>query len=210
MLRSDATSHSGDVYVQGNGSANNHNRVDSDAHAIDGDHAAATNLKNMLQVAGKIAGTVTGIEGVTFPTNFAQLYIQSTTGYVTATNGGGGGGSASPSIGPYTMLPSGGGADNIVDLNVGTASPLALNLLDGNGAPFNASGSTITANVYTAGGSVVATYTGSITAGYIGAISIPLSTTVTANSATYTMMVSVVIGTTTTVFGPLKLVVRAI
>jgi hypothetical protein len=129
-----------------------------------------------------------------------------------STVGGGGGGSAtsSPSMGPYTLQPSGAGADNIVDLNVGTATPLVLNLVDGNGAPFNASGSTTTATVYTAGGSTVTTYTGSIIAGYIGAISIPLSTATTGTSATYTMLVSVVIGTTTTVFGPLKLVVRAI
>lgn len=55
ILRSDSTSHSGDVYVQGNGTANNHNRIDSDTHSIDGDHAAATNLKNALT---GIAGTV--------------------------------------------------------------------------------------------------------------------------------------------------------
>lgn len=129
-----------------------------------------------------------------------------------STAGGGGGGSAtaSPSVGPFTVLPSGAGADNIVDLNVGSALPLVLNLQDGSGAPFNASGATVTATVYTAGGSTVTTYTGSIIAGYIGAISVPLSTAVTATSATYTMLVSVVIGTTTTVFGPLKLVVRAI
>jgi hypothetical protein len=129
-----------------------------------------------------------------------------------STVGGGGGGSAtsSPSMGPYTLHPSGAGSDNIVDLNVGTATPLVLNLVDGNGAPFNASGSTTTATVYTAGGSTVTTYAGSIIAGYIGAISIPLSTATTGTSATYTMLVSVVIGTTTTVFGPLKLVVRAI
>jgi len=127
-----------------------------------------------------------------------------------STVGGSGSATSSPSMGPYTLQPSGTGADNIVDLNVGTATPLVLNLVDGNGAPFNASGSTTTATVYTAGGSTVTTYTGSIIAGSIGAISIPLSTAVTATSATYTMLVSVVIGTTTTVFGPLKLVVRAI
>ena len=181
VLQSDQASKQGLVTLASSG---NVNRVDADVHAIQNDTAAATELKGAL--------------------------LHNGTDYISAdlvtpvTN------AISPMVGPFTILPSGGGADNVVDLNVGTASPLALNLLDGSGAPFNASGSTITANVYTAGGSVVATYTGSITAGYIGAISIPLSTTVTANSATYTMMVSVVIGTTTTVFGPLKLVVRAI
>lgn len=48
VLRSDATSHSGDVQVSGNGTANNHNRIDSDVHAIAGDATAGTNLKAML------------------------------------------------------------------------------------------------------------------------------------------------------------------
>jgi hypothetical protein len=163
-------------------SSGNVNRVDADVHAIANDIDAATELKGAL--------LHNGVDYIS-----ANMLNAS---------------AGSPSIGPYTVLPSGAGADNIVDLNVGTASPLVLNLLDGSGAPFNASGATITATVYTAGGSTVTTYTGSIIAGYIGAISVPLSTAVTATSATYTMLVSVVIGTTTTVFGPLKLVVRAI
>lgn len=48
VLRSDATSHSGDVQVSGNGTANNHNRIDSDVHAIASDATAGTNLKSVL------------------------------------------------------------------------------------------------------------------------------------------------------------------
>lgn len=55
ILRSDSTTHSGDVQVNGNGSGNNHNRIDSDVHAIASDTTAATNLKNALT---GIAGTV--------------------------------------------------------------------------------------------------------------------------------------------------------
>lgn len=181
ILRADAQSKQGLVTLASSGGTN---RVDADIHAIVNDTAAAAELKGALLHTGG-----------DYITADLQTPITST---------------VSPAIGPFTVLPSGAGADNIVDLNVGSALPLVLNLQDGSGAPFNASGATITATVYTAGGSTVTTYTGSIIAGYIGAISVPLSTAVTATSATYTMLVSVVIGTTTTVFGPLKLVVRAI
>lgn len=181
ILRADAQSKQGLVTLASSGGTN---RVDADIHAIVNDTAAAAELKGALLHTGG-----------DYITADLQTPITST---------------VSPAVGPFTVLPSGAGADNIVDLNVGSALPLVLNLQDGAGAPFNASGATITATVYTAGGSTVTTYTGSIIAGYIGAISVPLSTAVTATSATYTMLVSVVIGTTTTVFGPLKLVVRAI
>ena len=180
-LRADAPSKEGLVTLHQSGGIS---RVDADIHAIVNDYDAAVELKGAL--------LHNGIDYIS-----ANLLTPITS-------------AINPVIGPFTVLPAGAGADNIVDLNVGTAAPLALNLLDGNGAPFNASGSTITATVYTAGGSTVTTYTGSIVAGYIGAISIPLDATTTGTSATYTMLVSVVIGTTTTVFGPLKLVVRAI
>lgn len=63
VLRSDAITHSGDVQVNGNGSANNHNRIDSDVHAIASDTTAATNLKNAL----------TGIAGTTITATLTAL-----------------------------------------------------------------------------------------------------------------------------------------
>lgn len=65
ILRSDATSHSGDVQVSGNGSANNHNRIDADVHAISSDTTAATNLKNAL----------TGIAGTTITATLTALDV---------------------------------------------------------------------------------------------------------------------------------------
>lgn len=207
IIRGTATSPSYETFITGS------NHIASDVHQMQPDTVTASAIatdavteitKGIWNQARSTASVSNGVPAAgTF-----GYYLDSQVSQ--AGGGGGGGGTASPSMGPYTLQPSGAGADNIVDLNVGTATPLVLNLVDGNGAPFNASGSTTTATVYTAGGSTVTTYTGSIIAGYIGAISIPLDTATTGTSATYTMLVSVVIGTTTTVFGPLKLVVRAI
>lgn len=59
LLRSDSTTHSGDVQVTGNGSSNNHNRIDSDVHAIATDTTAATNLKNALNGTGGVTISAT-------------------------------------------------------------------------------------------------------------------------------------------------------
>jgi hypothetical protein len=207
IIRGTATSPSYETFITGS------NHIASDVHQMQPDvvtaSAVATDAVTEITkgIWNQARSTASASSGVPAAGTFGYFLDQQVS---TAGGGGGGSATASPSVGPFTVLPSGAGADNIVDLNVGSALPLVLNLQDGSGAPFNASGSTVTATVYATGGSTVTTYSGSIIAGYIGAISVPLSTTVTATSATYTMLVSVVIGTTTTVFGPLKLVVRAI
>jgi hypothetical protein len=207
IIRGTATSPSYETFITGS------NHIASDVHQMQPDtvtaSAVATDAVTEITkgIWNQARSTASASSGVPAVGTFGYFLDQQVS---TAGGGGGGSATASPSVGPFTVLPSGAGADNIVDLNVGSVLPMVLNLQDGSGAPFNASGATITAMAYTAGGSTVTTYTGSIIAGYIGAISVPLSTAVTATSATYTMLVSVVIGTTTTVFGPLKLVVRAI
>ena len=212
LLRSDSTTHSGDVYVQGNGSANNHNRVDSDAHAIDGDHTAATNLKNLLPVAGKLAGTVTGIEGVTFPANFANLYIQSITGYVTATNGGGGGGGSSTTVrpGPFLLRSGNGIAGDPLDIQKGSVANIDLQCVDANTTGVDITGATVTTKVYNTSGTLVATYTNTSSYPAGGRTLCPIDATVTGTSGTYTANVWVVNGSTTTIYGPLRIYVRDI
>lgn len=212
LLRSDSTNHSGDVLVNGNGSANNHNRIDSDMHAIDSDHTAATNLKNLLPVAGKVAGTVTGIENVTFPTNFGILAIQSATGYVTSTNGGGSGGSSVVlNDGPYTLVAD----NNTLDVNAevfqNDARTMTVYCKDASGAEVNLSGATLTAKVYNSAGSLVATYSGTSPWAGGGVVTFGLTATVTATVGTYTITVTrSTSASDTTIFGPLRLYVRSI
>lgn len=211
LLRSDATSHSGDVYVQGNGSANNHNRIDSDMHAIDGDHTAATNLKGLLPVAGKVAGTVTGIENITFPTNFSTLAIQTGTGYVTATNGGGGGG-ASTTVrpGPFMLMAGNAVAGTPLDVQKGSVASISLQCVDGNSTGIDLTGATVSTKVYNTAGTLIATYTNTASYSADGHTLCPLDATVTGTSGTYTANVWAVNGSTTTIYGPLRIYVRDI
>jgi hypothetical protein len=212
LLRSDATSHSGDVLVQGNGSSNNHNRIDSDMHAIDSDHTAATNLKNLLPVAGKVAGTVTGIENITFPTNFSSLAIQTTTGYVTATNGGGGGGGASTTVrpGPFMLMAGNGIAGTPLDVQKGSVASISLQCVDANSTGIDLTGATVSTKVYNTAGTLIATYTNTASYSADGHTLCPLDATVTGTSGTYTANVWAVNGSNTTIYGPLRIYVRDI
>jgi len=114
-------------------------------------------------------------------------------------------------IGPYQLLADGLGADQPLDVNVGTATSIDVQVTDANGTGIDITGATVTAKVYNAGGTLVATYSGTATYADNGRLSFGLTTTVTATSGTYTVTVTRTTGATDTqVFGPLKLYVRPV
>jgi hypothetical protein len=114
-------------------------------------------------------------------------------------------------IGPYQLLADGLGADQPLDVNVGTATSIDVQVTDANGTGIDITGATTSAKVYNAGGTLVATYSGTATYADNGRLSFGLTTTVTNTSGTYTVTVIRTTGATDTqVFGPLKLYVRPV
>ena len=114
-------------------------------------------------------------------------------------------------IGPYQLLADGLGADQPLDVNVGTATSIDVQVTDANGTGIDITGATVTAKVYNAGGTLVATYSGTATYADNGRLSFGLTTTVTNTAGTYTVTVTRTTGATDTqVFGPLKLYVRPV
>jgi hypothetical protein len=114
-------------------------------------------------------------------------------------------------IGPYQLLADGLGADQPLDVNVGTATSIDVQVTDANGTGIDITGATVTAKVYSSAGTLVATYSGTATYADNGRLTFGLTTTVTNTSGTYTVTVTRTTGATDTqVFGPLKLYVRPV
>jgi hypothetical protein len=112
-------------------------------------------------------------------------------------------------IGPYQLLADGLGADQPLDVNVGTATSIDVQVTDANGTGIDITGATVTAKVYSSAGTLVATYSGTATYADNGRLSFGLTTTVTNTSGTYTVTVTRTTGATDTqIFGPLRLYVR--
>jgi len=114
-------------------------------------------------------------------------------------------------IGPYMLLADGLGADQPLDVNVGTATAIDVQVVDANGTGIDITGATVSAKVYNSGGTLVATYAGTATYADNGRLSFGLTTTVTNTSGTYTVTVTRTTGASDTeIFGPLKLYVRPV
>jgi len=114
-------------------------------------------------------------------------------------------------IGPYQLLADGLGADQPLDVNVGTATSIDVQVTDANGTGIDITGATVTAKVYSSAGTLVATYSGTATYADNGRLSFGLTTTVTNTSGTYTVTVTRTTGATNTqIFGPLRLYVRPV
>jgi hypothetical protein len=114
-------------------------------------------------------------------------------------------------IGPYQLLADGLGADQPLDVNVGTATSIDVQVTDANGTGIDITGATVSAKVYNSGGTLVATYNGTATYADNGRLSFGLTTTVTNTSGTYTVTVTRTTGASDTqVFGPLRLYVRPV
>ena len=182
VLRADQQNKAGNVTLHSSG---NVNRVDADVHAIANDTDAATELKGALLHNG---------------TDYISAELLSPVSAATSVH-----------IGPYQLLADGLGADQPLDVNVGTATSIDVQVTDANGTGIDITGATVSAKVYNSGGTLVATYAGTATYADNGRLSFGLTTTVTNTSGTYTVTVTRTTGASDTqVFGPLKLYVRPV
>lgn len=182
VLRSDQQNKVGDVTLASSGGTN---RVDADIHAIVNDTAAATELKGALLHNG---------------TDYISADLLTPVSAATSVH-----------IGPYQLLADGLGADQPLDVNVGTATSIDVQVTDANGTGIDITGATVSAKVYNSGGTLVATYAGTATYADNGRLTFGLTTTVTATSGTYTVTVTRTTGATDTqIFGPLRLYVRPV
>ena len=182
VLRADQDSKEGLVTLHQSGGIS---RVDADVHAIQNDTDAATELKGALLHNG---------------TDYISAELLTPVSAATSVH-----------VGPYQLLADGLGADQPLDVNVGTATSIDVQVTDANGTGIDITGATVTAKVYSSAGTLVATYSGTATYADNGRLSFGLTTTVTATSGTYTVTVTRTTGATDTqVFGPLKLYVRPV
>ena len=182
VLRADQQNKAGNVTLHSSG---NVNRVDADVHAIANDADAATELKGALLHNG---------------TDYISAELLSPVSAATSVH-----------IGPYQLLADGLGADQPLDVNVGTATSIDVQVTDANGTGIDITGATVSAKVYNSGGTLVATYAGTATYADNGRLTFGLTTTVTATSGTYTVTVTRTTGATDTqIFGPLRLYVRPV
>lgn len=182
VLRADQDSKEGLVTLHQSGGVS---RVDADIHAIANDTDAATELKGALLHNG---------------TDYISAELLTPVSAATSVH-----------IGPYQLLADGLGADQPLDVNVGTATSIDVQVTDANGTGIDITGATVTAKVYNAGGTLVATYAGTATYADNGRLTFGLTTTVTNTSGTYTVTVTRTTGASDTqVFGPLKLYVRPV
>ena len=182
VLRADQQNKAGNVTLHSSG---NVNRVDADVHAIANDADAATELKGALLHNG---------------TDYISADLLTPVSAATSVH-----------IGPYQLLADGLGADQPLDVNVGTATSIDVQVTDANGTGIDITGATVSAKVYNSGGTLVATYNGTATYADNGRLSFGLTTTVTNTSGTYTVTVTRTTGATDTqIFGPLRLYVRPV
>jgi hypothetical protein len=182
VLRADQDSKEGLVTLHQSGGVS---RVDADIHAIANDTDAATELKGALLHNG---------------TDYISADLLTPVSAATSVH-----------IGPYQLLADGLGADQPLDVNVGTATSIDVQVTDANGTGIDITGATVSAKVYNSGGTLVATYNGTATYADNGRLSFGLTTTVTATSGTYTVTVTRTTGATDTqIFGPLRLYVRPV
>ena len=182
LLRADQQNKQGLVTLASSGGIN---RVDADVHAIANDTDAATELKGALLHNG---------------TDYISADLLTPVSAATSVH-----------IGPYQLLADGLGADQPLDVNVGTGTSIDVQVTDANGTGIDVTGATVTAKVYSSAGTLVATYSGTATYADNGRLTFGLTTTVTNTSGTYTVTVTRTTGATDTqIFGPLRLYVRPV
>jgi len=114
-------------------------------------------------------------------------------------------------MGPYQVIADGATTPMPLDIQMGTVQGISVQLVDNNLSGISITGATITAKVYNAGGSLVATYSGTITYAADGRAQFTITTTVTNTPGTYTATITRTTGASDTqVFGPLRIYVRDI
>jgi hypothetical protein len=211
LLRADQQNKQGLVTLHSSGGIN---RVDADVHAIQNDAAAATYLKGALlhDGTGYVDADVVRVStSIAAANELEGALLHNGTDYISADLLTPVSAATSVHIGPYQLLADGLGADQPLDVNVGTATSIDVQVTDANGTGIDITGATTSAKVYNAGGTLVATYSGTATYADNGRLTFGLTTTVTNTSGTYTVTVTRTTGATDTqIFGPLRLYVRPV
>jgi hypothetical protein len=191
-----------------------YNHIHSNVHAIVDIEAAAVELLGSLQHdgTGYVDSDIVRISTSTAAADELEgALLHNGTDYISADLLTPVSAATSVHIGPYQLLADGLGADQPLDVNVGTATSIDVQVTDANGTGIDITGATVTVKIYNAGGTLVATYSGTATYADNGRLSFGLTTTVTNTSGTYTVTVTRTTGATDTqVFGPLKLYVRPV
>ncbi len=110
--------------------------------------------------------------------------------------------------GPYVLTSIAEGSDGQLDILRNSVQTIQLNLVDGNGSPFNVGGNyTVSVDVYDVSGALTATYTPTVEFAGNGIISFDIDTDVTGTDGRYTLVVSLTDGDVIKL-GPLNILVR--
>jgi hypothetical protein len=188
--------------------------VDFAANAIDA-NALATSAVTEIQTGLATSTAVTTVSTVTAKLDTAMqldgaVYRFTANALELAPTGGGPGGSASVEVrpGPFQVKSDNGQVGDPLDIVVGSVCNVQVQCVDANGTGVDLTSATVDVKVYSATGTLVTTYAGTVAYAVMGHILIPLTTTVTNTVGTYIVNVVSTIGTTVTVYGPLKMYVR--
>ena len=188
--------------------------VDFAANAIDA-NALATSAVTEIQTGLATSTAVTTVSTVTAKLDTAMqldgaVYRFTANALELAPTGGGPGGSASVEVrpGPFQVKSDNGQVGEPLDIVVGSVCNVQVQCVDANGTGVDLTSATVDVKVYSATGTLVTTYAGTVAYAVMGHILIPLTTTVTNTVGTYIVNVVSTIGTTVTVYGPLKMYVR--
>jgi len=110
--------------------------------------------------------------------------------------------------GPYVLTSIAEGSDGQLDILRNSVQSIQLNLVDGNGSPFNIGGNyTVDVDVYDVSGALAANYTPTVDFAGNGIISFDIDTDVTGTDGRYTLVVSLTDGDVIKL-GPLNILVR--
>jgi len=110
--------------------------------------------------------------------------------------------------GPYVLTSIAEGTDGQLDILRNSVQSIQLNLVDGNGSPFNIGGNyTVDVDVYDVSGALAANYTPTVDFAGNGIISFDIDTDVTGTDGRYTLVVSLTDGDVIKL-GPLNILVR--
>lgn len=195
------------------------NHVASDVHAFQPDvidaTALATSAVTEIQTGLATSTAVSGISTVTtkLDTTMQQdgAVYQFTANALELAPAGGGGGGSTTNVrpGPFMLKADNGESGEPLDIVTGSVCNVQVQCVDANGTGVDLSGaSSVQAKVYASNGTLVTTYTCTVPYAVMGHALIPLTTTVTNTVGTYIVNVVSTVGTTVTIFGPLKMYVR--
>ena len=189
--------------------------ADFSAGAIDA-NALATSAVTEIQTGLATSTALATVSAVTDKLNTAMqldgaVYQFTTNALELAPTGGGPGGGSVAVLnnGPYTLVSDTNTMNENAEVFKNDARTLVFYCVDPTGAQINMTGATLTAKVYNAAGTLVATY--SATSPWLagGVVEVGVTTSVTATAGTYTVTITRTTGASdTTIFGPLRLYVR--